>query len=113
MIDRGIFRAVDVRSDRERLTDTQCRALYNKIIAKMKSNNFKTTEKDKEMLSQLRACEFYLQEMSYFSDLIYQRQVKDGNEENDILLQEQHQEQHRHAPIDYSFNIEEITEGGE
>ena len=113
MIDRGIFRAVDVRSDRERLTDTQCRALYNKIIAKMKSNNFKTTEKDKEMLSQLRACEFYLKEMSYFSDLIYQRQARNGNEENDILLQEQHEEQHQNMPIDYSFDIEETIDGGE
>lgn len=88
--DAGIMRSVDVRSKEERLTDVECRALYNKIIKKLNDVNFKTTPKDKMMLAQLRECERYLKEMSAYSDLIYQKQVKEGNdiqEEADRVLE--------------------------
>tara|TARA_B110000285_G_C14587386_1_gene364826 strand:+ start:152 stop:496 length:345 start_codon:yes stop_codon:yes gene_type:complete len=113
LVDNGVMRSVNVKSPREQMTDIQCRKLYNDIIANMKSKNFKMTDKDKKMLTKLRECELYLKELSYYSDLIYQRQVKDGNNENDILLHEQHQEQHQDTPVDYSFNIEETIDGGE
>tara|TARA_R110000744_G_scaffold191304_3_gene310461 strand:- start:102 stop:476 length:375 start_codon:yes stop_codon:yes gene_type:complete len=78
--DGGIMRSVDTRSKEERLTDVECRQLYNKIIKKLNDVNFKTTPKDKQMLAQLRECELYLRELSAYSDLIYQNQVKEGND---------------------------------
>jgi len=106
----SVMKNVDVRSKEEKMTDVECRVLYNKIVAKMNSKNFKTTEKDKKMLAQLRECELYLKELSYYSDIIYQRQVKEGNDENARLLQDQDQE---HTQEDYSFDIEEPIDGGE
>ena len=86
MVNSGVMNGVDVRTPKERMTDIECRALYNKIVCKLTNANFHTTPKDKAMLEKLRECELYLRELSLYSDLIYQRQVKDGNDENDAVL---------------------------
>ena len=86
MVDSGVMNGVDVRTPKERMTDVECRALYNKIVCKLTNAKFHTTPKDKAMLDKLRECELYLRELSLYSDLIYQRQVKEGNDENEELL---------------------------
>tara|TARA_R110000787_G_scaffold269507_1_gene376346 strand:- start:205 stop:540 length:336 start_codon:yes stop_codon:yes gene_type:complete len=86
MVDSGVMNGVDVRTPTERMTDVECRALYNKIVCKLTNAKFHTTPKDKAMLDKLRECELYLRELSLYSDLIYQRQVKEGNDENEELL---------------------------
>ena len=104
MVNSGVMNGVDVRTPKERMTDIECRALYNKIVCKLTNANFHTTPKDKAMLEKLRECELYLRELSLYSDLIYQRQVKDGNDENEELLRLRERDAERDA------NTEEKTE---
>ena len=81
VIDGGIMRGVETRSKCERIDDAMCRALYNKVVAKITANKFSIkTEEDKLLMEQLRSCETQLREMRLYTDLIYDRQVKEGND---------------------------------
>lgn len=101
---------IETRSEYEILDERECRQLYNKIVKNMAKKHFRMGAEDKHMLEQLRACEVFLREMSYFSDMIYQRQVREGNAytQTNETIEEQVQE-----PVDYSFNLEERNDGDE
>lgn len=89
MVDAGVMRGIETRSKCERIDDATCRALYNKVVAKMTANKFSIkTEEDKLLMEQLRSCETQLREMRLFNDLIYDRQVKEGHD-----IQEEHDKQ--------------------
>ena len=89
MVDAGVMRGIETRSKCERLDDAMCRALYNKVVAKITANKFSIkTDEDKLLMEQLRSCENQLREMRLYSDLIYDRQVKEGND-----IQEEHDKQ--------------------
>jgi len=89
MVDAGVMRGIETRSKCERIDDATCRALYNKVVAKMTANKFSIkTEEDKLLMEQLRSCETQLREMRLYTDLIYDRQVKEGHD-----IQEQHDKQ--------------------
>ena len=91
--DKGVMRNVETRNSTEKMDEIACRQLYNKIVAKLNDSKFKTTEKDKQLLQQLRFCEKYLREMDYYSQLIYDRQAKEGN-----AIQEEHDRNEAREP---------------
>jgi len=88
------MRNVDVRDKRERLTDKECRALYNKLVAKMSKKGFRMKADDID-LKRLRECERYLREMSYYEDLINSRVIKEGQDEQMADMKAKAKEQKR------------------
>lgn len=105
----NVMNGVETRDKYEILDERKCRELYNKIVKNMGQKHFRMGADDKQMLEQLKACELYLREMSYYSDMIYQRQVDRQTDTNETI-----EEQDPHTPVDdYSFNLEESMDGGE
>ena len=94
MKEKGVMRSIETRSEEEILDENECRNLYNKVVSKMTANKFSvSTSEDKLMLEQLRRCEKRLKEMSYYSDLIYQKQVQRGRDEEELDAREKEREE--------------------
>ena len=107
-----VMRNVDVRDKRERLTDKECRALYNKLVAKMSKKGFRMKADDTD-LKRLRECERYLREMSYYEDLINSRQIKEGQDEQIEDMKEKAKAQKRKNEKQPIAECKRATERGD